>query len=150
VEENKEVTVAAASCCLGDPGPGGWAALVSNGEMELMLSSSCKLTSSNQMALTAVLEGLKSITGSVKITVTANNRYVVDGFCKGWVRAWEKNNWRTAKNGIVKNKELWEELLSHINQHTITWKWVRGQHGSPSSTRASKEAQQKANDAHRG
>jgi len=147
VEKNKEVTISAVSCCFGDPGPGGWAALVTNGETELMLSASSRLTSSDQMAMTAVLEGLKSIAGPAKVTVATNSRYIIDGFCKGWVRAWEKSNWRTAKKGVIKHKELWEELLTHVNRHIITWKWVRGHHGAKGSIIASKEAKQRATEA---
>lgn len=133
--------------CLGNPGPGGWAALLRYGDHEKMLSGSLNPTTNNQMELQAVISGLAAITRPCQVTIVTDSQYVMNGFTKGWLEKWRKNDWKTAAKKPVKNKELWQQLWDLTQTHEITWEWVKGHAGHPENERVDEEAQKQARSA---
>jgi ribonuclease HI len=126
--------------CSGNPGPGGWASIVSYDEFDLEYSGNTLMTTNQQMELTAVIEALKSIpVCSARITVTTDSQYVQKGITE-WIKKWKQNGWRTADKKPVKNAKLWEELDELNGKHTIEWQWVRGHNGHHQNERCDKLA----------
>lgn len=144
VKKMSLITLVADGSCLGNPGPGGWAALIRTDEGERLISAGVALTTNNRMELTAVLEGLKEIPITSQVHVLTDSRYVIDGFAKGWVKNWKKNGWKTASKGGVKNRDLWEALEDQVNHHMISWEWVKGHNGHVDNERVDAEAQRQA------
>jgi ribonuclease HI len=126
--------------CSGNPGPGGWGAILVIGGKELVLSGSTDDTTNNQMELTAVIEGLRSLTLPCRVTITADSTYVINGFAKGWLAKWKSNGWKTSARKPVKNQELWQALDHQIERHTVTWVWVRGHEGHELNERCDRMA----------
>lgn len=121
--------------CSGNPGKGGWGALLLLGENERELNGGKAHTTNNQMELTAVIKGLEALKRPVEITIYTDSTYVKDGITK-WIHNWKKNGWKTASKKPVKNVELWQQLDEAIKTHTITWKWVKGHAGNAGNERA--------------
>ena len=115
--------------CLGNPGPGGWAALVQIDEESTTISGGHPSTTNNRMEMQAVIGSLSFLREPFNIELYTDSRYVLDGINE-WIDTWTKNNWRTAGRKPVKNKELWQELYALTNQHHINWHWVRGHSGN--------------------
>jgi ribonuclease HI len=121
--------------CSGNPGPGGWAALLRSGEREKEVSGGERLTTNNRMEMLAVLGGLRACKRRCRVVVHTDSRYVMDAFTKGWLVRWQANGWRRADKEPVKNRELWEDLLAEVARHDVRWKWVRGHAGSVDNER---------------
>ena len=121
--------------CKGNPGPGGWGAILRYGTTEKEIYGASKNTTNNIMELTAVIESLKNLNKPCELIITTDSKYVKNGITK-WIHNWKKNGWRTAAKKEVKNKELWIELDSLIQIHSITWDWVKGHSGHPENERA--------------
>ena len=121
--------------CKGNPGPGGWGAILRYGTTEKEIYGANKNTTNNIMELTAVIESLKNLKKPCELTITTDSKYVKNGITE-WIHNWKKNGWRTAAKKEVKNKELWIELDSLIQIHSITWDWVKGHSGHPENERA--------------
>ena len=121
--------------CKGNPGPGGWGAILRYGTTEKEIYGASKNTTNNIMELTAVIESLKNLKKPCELTITTDSKYVKNGITE-WIHNWKKNGWRTASKKEVKNKELWIELDSLIQIHSITWDWVKGHSGHPENERA--------------
>ena len=121
--------------CKGNPGPGGWGAILRYGTTEKEIYGSSKNTTNNIMELTAVIESLKNLNKPCELIITTDSKYVKNGITE-WIHNWKKNGWRTAAKKEVKNKELWIELDSLIQIHSITWDWVKGHSGHPENERA--------------
>ena len=121
--------------CKGNPGPGGWGAILRYGTTEKEIYGASKNTTNNIMELTAVIESLKNLNKSCELIITTDSKYVKNGITE-WIHNWKKNGWRTAAKKEVKNKELWVELDSLIQIHSITWDWVKGHSGHPENERA--------------
>ena len=116
--------------CLGNPGPGGWGAVLSwDGQMK-ELSGGQVDTTNNQMELTAVIKGLEALKRPVNLHIVTDSKYVMQGITK-WIAGWKRNGWRTAAKKPVANRELWEKLDSLLNVHSVTWDWVKGHSGHP-------------------
>ncbi len=115
--------------CSGNPGPGGWAALLVSGARECELSGGEHSTTNNRMELTGVIEGLRALTRSCRVQVHLDSSYVMHGFTKGWLVSWQANGWRTAAKKPVKNRDLWEQLLAEACRHEIDWVLVKGHNG---------------------
>ena len=130
----KEVFVYTDGACSGNPGPGGWGAILVYGQKEKELSGGEKLTTNNRMELTAVIEALRALREPCRVTVTSDSTYVINSVTKGWLASWEKKNWKKGKE-TVPNKELWQALLEAMKPHDITWVWVRGHNGHPYNER---------------
>jgi ribonuclease HI len=122
--------------CSGNPGPGGWAAVLRwNGHLK-ELAGGDPQTTNNRMELTAVIEGLRALSRPVEVVVHVDSAYVEGGFTQGWVDRWRANGWRTADKKPVKNRDLWEQLDAEVARHTVTWKRVRGHAGVEWNERA--------------
>ena len=121
--------------CKGNPGPGGWGAILRYGTTEKEIYGASKNTTNNIMELTAVIESLKNLNKPCELIITTDSKYVKNGITE-WIHNWKKNGWRTAAKKEVKNKELWIELDSLIQIHSITWDWVKGHSGHPENERA--------------
>jgi ribonuclease HI len=126
--------------CSGNPGPGGWGAILVTGGKELPLSGGADDTTNNQMELTAVIEGLRSLIDPCRVTVTTDSTYVINGFQKGWLEKWKSNGWKTSARKPVKNQELWQALDREIERHTVTWVWVPGHEGHEFNERCDRMA----------
>ena len=121
--------------CKGNPGPGGWGAILRYGTTEKEIYGASKNTTNNIMELTAVIESLKNLKKPCELIITTDSKYVKHGITE-WIHNWKKNGWRTAAKKEVKNKELWIELDSLIQIHSISWDWVKGHSGHPENERA--------------
>ena len=121
--------------CKGNPGPGGWGALLVYGEAKKELYGFSIESTNNIMELTAVIESLKSIKRECPIVITTDSTYVKDGITK-WIESWKVNHWKTSNKKPVKNKELWVELDNLCKLYQIQWKWVKGHSGHPENEHA--------------
>lgn len=114
--------------CRGNPGPGGWAALIRMGARERELSGGEPLTTNNRMELTAAIRALEALKRPCRVELHTDSVYVRDGITK-WIHGWQRNGWRTADRKPVKNEELWRELLDAVATHQVRWHWVKGHSG---------------------
>jgi ribonuclease HI len=121
--------------CRGNPGPGGWAALLRMGDKERELSGGEPLTTNNRMELMAAIKGLEALKRPCRVQLFTDSNYVRDGITK-WIHGWRRNGWRTADRKPVKNAELWQELLDATAPHRVEWHWVKGHSGHPENDRA--------------
>ena len=129
------VTIYTDGACKGNPGPGGWGAILKYGKNTKEIKGFSLNTTNNIMELTAVIEALRSLTRSCEIIITTDSNYVKDGISK-WIHQWKKKGWKTAGKKPVKNKDLWQELEKEVQRHQISWKWVKGHSGHPENERA--------------
>ena len=125
--------------CKGNPGPGGWGAVIRFGAHEKELSGGEKLTTNNRMEMMAAIEGLNALTRPCHVVLSTDSKYVMDGITK-WVHGWKRKNWRTADNKPVKNVELWQALVEATARHQVEWRWVKGHAGHVENERADKLA----------
>jgi len=124
----KQVEIFTDGACRGNPGPGGWGALLRFEDTEKELFGGEENTTNNRMELMAVIESLNSLTRRCTIRVTTDSNYVKDGI-SSWIHNWKKRNWMTAAKKPVKNKDLWQELDKAVNKHDVEWAWVKGHSG---------------------
>jgi len=124
----KQVIIYTDGACRGNPGPGGWGALVRFDNVEKEIFGGQANTTNNQMELSAAIEGLSILTEPCNVELFTDSKYVMDGITQ-WIQNWKKNNWRTAAKKDVKNKELWQKLDQLITQHQVQWHWVKGHSG---------------------
>ncbi|QDX26298.1 ribonuclease HI [Sphingomonas suaedae] len=129
------VEIATDGACKGNPGRGGWGALLRMGSVEKELSGGEAHTTNNRMELMAAIQGLKALNKPCRVKLSTDSRYVMDGLTK-WVKGWQRNGWRTADKKPVKNSDLWIELLDAAKPHRIEWLWVKGHAGHPDNERA--------------
>ena len=134
--------------CKGNPGPGGWGAVIRAGKHEKELAGGEPLTTNNRMELTAAIQGLNALTRPCRVTLSTDSRYVMDGLTK-WIHGWQKNGWKTADKKPVKNADLWQALLEAARPHRVEWKWVKGHAGHPENERADRLASDAAVEAGR-
>ncbi len=128
--------------CSGNPGKGGWGAILRHKETEKELSGAENETTNNRMELTAVIEALKALKTTCIITLYTDSRYVMDGINQ-WLPNWKKNNWKTSnKKSEVKNIDLWQQLDELVQQHEIKWIWVKGHAGHSENERVDKLARE--------
>ena len=121
--------------CSGNPGPGGWGAILRSGDHEREISGGEAATTNNRMELMAVIEGLKALKQSGAVTIHTDSRYVMDGAAK-WMKNWKRNGWKTADKKPVKNEDLWRALDDEMARHDIAWRWVAGHSGHVENERA--------------
>jgi len=121
--------------CSGNPGPGGWAAILRSGAHERELSGGEISTTNNRMELMAVIEALRQIKRPSRVTIHTDSRYVMDGASK-WLHAWKEKGWKTADKKPVKNEDLWQLLDQEMARHRLEWRWVAGHSGHPENERA--------------
>jgi ribonuclease HI len=136
-----EVHAATDGACRGNPGPGGWAAILSAGAHEKQLTGAERQTTNNRMELSAALAVLEALKGPSRVTIETDSRYLVDGMMT-WRHGWKRNGWRTADRKPVKNADLWMALDRAAAPHDIRWIWVKGHAGHPLNERADALANQ--------
>ncbi|HEX7061349.1 MAG TPA: ribonuclease HI [Woeseiaceae bacterium] len=121
--------------CRGNPGPGGWGAVLSAGERQKTLYGGERLTTNNRMELTAAIEALRALRGRQRVNLHTDSRYLMDGI-RAWLPGWKRRGWQTAAKKPVKNQDLWQALDEVASRHDVTWKWVRGHSGHPGNEAA--------------
>lgn len=122
----KHVEIYTDGACKGNPGAGGWAAVLLYGTVSKEISGGCANTTNNKMELTAVIESLKALKEPCNVTITTDSKYVSDAINKGWLNNWVKSGWVNSSKKPVKNVEMWKELLKLLNTHTVKFVWVKG------------------------
>lgn len=131
----KEIELFTDGACSGNPGPGGWGAILRYNGIEKELSGGEENTTNNRMELTAAIEGFSVLKEPCRVRLVTDSRYVADGIGKGWAASWRKNGWRKADKKPALNADLWERLLRLTELHTVEIEWVRGHNGHPENER---------------
>ncbi|MCC8190403.1 MAG: ribonuclease HI [Planctomycetes bacterium] len=141
-DSSSTIHIYADGACSGNPGPGGWGAILICPGLgrEKELSGAERSTTNNRMEMTAAIEALCALKRPCRVTITTDSRYLVDAFEKGWLEKWRGNGWRTAGKQPVKNEDLWRRLLEAMRPHRVEWKWIRGHAGHPENERADRLA----------
>lgn len=129
------VTIYTDGACSGNPGPGGWGALLKFGERELELNGGTDQTTNNRMEMQAVIEALNALKRACEVELFTDSTYVRDGIMR-WMDNWKRNGWKTAARKPVKNQDLWQALDQATGRHKINWHWVKGHSGDPGNERA--------------
>ncbi len=135
----KNVEIFTDGACKGNPGPGGWGAILRKGKHEKELSGGERDTTNNRMEMRAVIEGLNALIEPCKVDLYTDSRYVIDGITK-WVHGWKKRGWVNASKKPVRNEDLWHALIEAEQRHQVSWHWVRGHDGHIENERADKLA----------
>jgi ribonuclease HI len=144
---NNQVQIFTDGACKGNPGPGGWGAILIYGEHTKELKGYSPKSTNNIMELTAVIEALKDLSRPCNIILTTDSNYVKDGITK-WIHSWKKKGWKTSSKKDVKNKELWKKLDDESSRHQIKWEWVKGHSGHIENERADTLANQAIEENH--
>lgn len=131
----KQVQAFTDGACSGNPGPGGWGAVLQFGDRERELYGGADDTTNNRMELTAAIEALKALKEPCEVSLTTDSTYVKDGITQ-WLVNWKKNGWKTAARKAVKNQDLWQQLDDQASRHRIEWRWVKGHSGHLENERA--------------
>ena len=131
----KTVTLYTDGACSGNPGPGGWGAILEYEGHEKELSGGEDNTTNNRMELTAVIQGLRALKESCIVELYSDSKYVIDGLSKGWAVSWRKNGWRKADKKPALNPDLWEKLLDLTEKHQLHYHWVKGHADNPKNNR---------------
>ena len=131
MEERKLVELFTDGACSGNPGPGGWGAVLRYKGVEKELSGGEASTTNNRMELTAAIRGLQALREPCHVVLTSDSRYLVDAVEKGWLASWQRRGWKRGKNEPVLNVDLWQELLPLLELHEVEFFWVKGHAGHP-------------------
>lgn len=132
----KKVSLYTDGACSGNPGPGGWGAILEYGDSRRELSGGERETTNNRMELMAVIKGLEALNEPCEVAVTSDSKYVVDGIEKGWAAGWRARGWKKSDGKPALNPDLWERLLNLVEKHKVTFHWIRGHSGHPENERA--------------
>ncbi|WOC12077.1 ribonuclease HI [Gordonia sp. MP11Mi] len=127
-DSSKTVEISTDGACLGNPGPGGWGAILRYGDVEKELSGSEPDTTNNRMELMAAIKALNALTRPSTVILYTDSSYVRNGITK-WVAGWVRNGWKNSSKQPVKNTDLWQELIEAEKAHTVEWRWVKGHAG---------------------
>lgn len=136
----KHVDIYTDGACSGNPGPGGYAAILRYGLAEKVLTGSDPSTTNNRMELSAVIEALSILKEPCEVTLTSDSKYVIDAIQKGWALSWKENGWRKKDKKPAQNVDLWESLLPLLEVHKVTFVWIKGHDGHPENERCDKLA----------
>ena len=139
----KAIEVHTDGACLGNPGPGGWAALLRYGARERELTGGEALSTNNRMELMAAIVALETLTEACEVTLHTDSQYVRQGITQ-WMPNWVRRNWKTSGGDPVKNRDLWERLHAAAARHVIDWRWVKGHSGDPDNERVDQLARREA------
>lgn len=131
----KTVEIFTDGACSGNPGPGGWGAILRYGQNVKELSGGSAQTTNNRMELTAVITALEALKEPCKVVLTSDSKYIIDAVTKGWAEKWRKNNWTRGKNEKALNSDLWEKLLDLLAVHDVSFVWVKGHAGHTENER---------------
>lgn len=131
----QEVILFTDGACSGNPGPGGWGALLIWNKKEKELSGGEPVTTNNRMEMRAVIEGLKALNKPCHVKIHSDSALIINTFQKGWINGWQKRGWKKADKKPVENQDLWQEMLQAMNPHTVEWVKVKGHSGHPLNDR---------------
>ena len=131
----KKVQLITDGACLGNPGPGGWAAILRHGAYRREIFGCASLTTNNRMELTAAIQGLRAIKESCEVEVVTDSEYVKNGITQ-WIHAWKRNHWKRSDKKPVLNVDLWQELDEEVSRHKTTWLWTKGHASHQDNNRA--------------
>ncbi len=137
----KNVTIFTDGACSGNPGPGGWGAILRYLDTEKEISGFSPRTTNNRMEMTAVIEALRALKEPCRVTLYTDSRYLRDGITQ-WIARWKRNGWRTSDKMPVKNQDLWEALDDLARKHEIHWQWLKGHAGHPENERCDRLARE--------
>lgn len=140
---HKQVQIHTDGACLGNPGPGGWAALLRYGQREKELAGGEDQSTNNRMELMAAIRALEALSEPCDVVLHTDSQYVRKGITE-WMANWLRRNWRTAAGAPVKNQDLWQRLHSAAQRHTVDWRWVKGHSGDPDNERVDTLARDQA------
>lgn len=140
----KQIHIYTDGSCLGNPGPGGYGAVLVFNQHRKEISQGFKHTTNNRMELLATIEALKTLTEKCNVSLTTDSQYVKNGINQ-WIKNWKKNGWRTSDKKPVKNVDLWQQLDEAVKHHEISWHWVKGHSGHPENERCDDLARDAAN-----
>ncbi len=129
MNELTKVTIYTDGACSGNPGPGGWCAILVCMGKEKEISGGSSDTTNNRMELTAVIEALKALKRKCSVHIVTDSKYVVDGVTKGWARSWRAKGWKKSDGKPALNPEMWGELLDELDKHEVTFEWIKGHAG---------------------
>ena len=136
----KHVEIYTDGACSGNPGPGGWGAILVFEGREKELSGGEAVTTNNRMELSGAIEALRALKEPCRVTLTSDSKYLVDAVIKGWAKKWKSNGWRKPDKSPALNPDLWDTLLSLLERHEVTFVWVKGHAGHPYNERCDKLA----------
>ena len=136
----KHISIYTDGACRGNPGVGGWGAILVYGTHEKELSGGAPETTNNRMELTAVISALSALREPCEVTLTSDSQYVINGIEKGWAESWRARGWRKADKSPALNADLWGQLLDLLDTHRVTFVWVRGHAGHPYNERCDRLA----------
>ena len=136
----KQVTIYTDGACSGNPGPGGWGAILRYRNIERAISGGEAETTNNRMELTAVLRAFSLLKEPCEVTLCSDSKYVIDGLQKGWAKGWRARGWKKADKSPALNADLWEKLLGLAEGHVIHYKWIKGHAGHPENERCDRLA----------
>ncbi len=139
----RKVDIHTDGACLGNPGPGGWAALLRWNGHERELADGEPQTTNNRMELMATISALEALRGPCDVILTTDSQYVRQGIT-AWLPVWQRRGWKTASGSAVKNRELWERLAAAAARHLVDWRWVKGHSGDPDNERVDQLAREQA------
>ena len=142
------VTIYTDGACSGNPGPGGWGAILIFGERQKELCGGEPATTNNRMELMAAIQALEALTKPCKVQLFTDSRYVMDGICE-WIAGWKARGWKTAAKQPVKNEDLWRRLDTARLRHDVDWRWVKGHNGHELNERADALARKGLNESRR-
>lgn len=131
----KDVIIYTDGACSGNPGNGGYGAILIYNNYKKELSEGFKQTTNNRMEILACIKALEALKEPCNITLYSDSKYVIDSITKGWARKWQKNNWKKGKNETAKNPDLWERFLNLLDIHTVKFIWVKGHNNNPGNER---------------
>ena len=136
----KRIEIFTDGACKGNPGPGGWCAILRYNGVEKVISGGEKETTNNRMELSAVLFALKALKDPCHITLQSDSKYVLDSLSKGWVYGWQKKGWKKSDGKPALNVDLWQPLLEEIRKHELEYVWIKGHAGHPENERCDAQA----------
>jgi len=125
-----EVVIYTDGACSGNPGPGGWGAVLRSGGREKEMHGGDPLTTNNRMELMAAIQALEALQRPATVTLYTDSKYLLDGITK-WIHGWQRNGWLTSARKPVKNDDLWRRLTAAMSRHEVSWRWVKGHAGDP-------------------
>jgi ribonuclease HI len=131
----KQLEIFTDGACKGNPGPGGWGAVIRYGKHEKEISGGDADTTNNRMELSATIQALKILIEPCEVKLHTDSRYVIDGITK-WIHGWQRNGWKNASKKPVSNIDLWHDLIEATARHQVEWIWVKGHNGHPENERA--------------
>ena len=146
MSERKHVVVHTDGACSGNPGPGGWGAILKSGDVEKELSGGEPNTTNNRMELLAAISALEALKRPAQVDIYTDSQYVRGGIT-GWIFGWKKNGWKTSDRKPVKNVDLWQRLDTALGEHQVKWHWVKGHAGHAENERADELARKGLQDA---